>query len=98
MEFFTVSHEKRPVRLCEATRKFAWDSLNHVYGLDTAKTPGIPMDDIEGFSGLPSLDQYDLAIRRIAETSPIRICPDEKVSGAATLGYAIGGSVPYTID
>lgn len=98
MEFFTVSREKRPVRLCEATRQFAWDSLNHVYGLDTAKTPGVALDEIEGFSELPSIDKYDLAIRRIAETAPIRICPDEKLSGAATLGIAIEHTVPVTFD
>lgn len=98
MEFFTVSPEKRPVRLSEVTRKFAWDSLNHVYGTDTAKTPGISMDDIEGFSGLSPIDKYDLAIRRFAEQAPLRICPDEKVSGAATLGIAISHMLPYTLN
>lgn len=66
MEFFTVNREKRPVRLCEATRKFAWDSLNHVYGTDTAKNPGVNMDDIEGFSCHPA---EDLLIRK-AEQYP----------------------------
>ena len=27
MEFYTVYKEPRPVRLCEATRQFAYDSL-----------------------------------------------------------------------
>ena len=98
MEFFTVNREKRPVRLCEATRKFAWDSLNHVYGTDTAKNPGVNMDDIEGFSELSPIDKYDLAIRRIAEEAPVRICPDEKISGAATLGIAIDHRLPYMLN
>lgn len=97
MEFFTVSREKRPVRLSEATRKFAWDSLNHVYGLDTGNTPGVAVDDIPGYASLPAIDRYDLAIRRIAEKAPVRICPDEKISGAATLGYAISHWVPATL-
>lgn len=98
MEFFTVSREKRPVRLCDDTRKFAWDSLNHVYGEDTAATPGVAMDDIDNFGTLPEIDKYDLAIRRIAEKAPVRICPGEKISGAATLGIAISHTVPFTYE
>ena len=97
MEFFTISHEKRPIRLCEETRKFAWDSLNHVYGRDTSKTRGVAMDDIDNFSTLPPIDKYDLAIRRITEKAPLRVCPNEKISGAATLGISIGHAVPFTL-
>lgn len=97
MEFFTISHEKRPIRLCEETRKFAWNSLNHVYGRDTSKTRGVAMDDIDGFNDLPPIDKYDIAIRRIAEKAPLRVCPNEKISGAATLGISIGHAVPFTL-
>lgn len=37
MLFPTLYSEPRPIRLSEATRRFAYDSLNHVYGLDTKK-------------------------------------------------------------
>ena len=97
IDFYTVSHTPRPVRLSAETRRFAYDSLNHVYGKDTEKTPDVCMDDIENFSVLPQIDQYDLAIRRIAETAPIRICHGEKISGAATLGIAIQHRVPFTV-
>ncbi len=95
MEFFAVNG-KRPIRLCETTRKFAWDSLNHKYGHDTWKVDGVSMDDIENFDNLSPIEKYDLAIRRIAETAPIRICKGEKISGAATLGISITHNVPAT--
>ena len=42
MEFYTVYKEPRPVRLCEATRQFAYDSLeNHAYGLEAMKTAAL---------------------------------------------------------
>ncbi len=96
MEFFTVSKTKRPVRSCEATRQFAWDSLNHKYGIDTYNTPAVTLDDVEGFASLDGYKQYDAAIRRIAERAPIRICEGERLSGAATLGLAIDHQVPAT--
>lgn len=95
MEFFAVNG-KRPVRLGEATRKFAFESLSHKYGHDTRRCDGVSMDDIENFGRLPDIEKYDLAIRRIAETSPIRICDGEKISGAATLGISITHNVPAT--
>ena len=95
MEFFSFG-AKRPVRLSEATRRFAYESLNdHKYGLDTKKVMAVDMDDVPGFNDLPWLDRYDLAIRRIAEQARIRICEGERVSGAATLGTAITHHVPY---
>ena len=93
MEFFAVNG-KRPVRLCEETRKFAYESLNHKYGHDTWRVDGVSMDDIENFESLSSIEKYDLAIRRIAQTAPIRICDGEKISGAATLGISITHNVP----
>lgn len=98
MEFITLSKEKCPVRLSEPTRKFAYDSLAHVYGLDTKKTPAVTLDDIPGFAELPAIKRYDTAIRRIAEEAPIRICDGELVSGAATLGKAISHCVPADFD
>ena len=37
MGFFSQNNLTRPVRLSEMTRTFAFDSLNHKYGLDTLK-------------------------------------------------------------
>jgi hypothetical protein len=96
MEFFAVNG-KRPVRLGDATRQFAYESLNHKYGHDTWKCDGVSMDDVENFQSLSDMEKYDLAIRRIAETAPIRICQGEKISGAATLGISITHNVPATL-
>ena len=95
MQFFAVNG-KRPVRLCEATRTFAYESLNHKYGQDTWATPCVLMDDYEGFENLSALQKYDAVIERIAKTAPIRVCEGEKLSGAATLGKAIKHTVPAT--
>lgn len=97
MEFFAVNG-KRPVRLCEETRRFALDSLNHKYGHDTWRVDGVSMDDIENFASLSPIEKYDLAIERIAKTAPIRICEGEKISGAATLGISITHNVPATYN
>ena len=94
MEFYTQNGNKRPVRLSEETRRFAYDSLNRKYGLDTLKTMSVCLDDVENLSGLPAIKKYDLAVMRIAEEAPIRICDGEKISGAATLGLAIQHQVP----
>ena len=56
MKFFVVNG-KRPVRLCEETRKFAFDSLNHKYGRETWSTPAVSMDDYNGFENLTSLQK-----------------------------------------
>ena len=97
MDFFAVNG-KRPVRLSEETRKFAFDSLNHEYGQDTWRTPAVSMDDYAGFEDLTPLQKYDAAIARIAKTAPIRICDGEKLSGAATLGLAITHQIPATFQ
>ena len=95
MEFFAVNG-KRPVRLSEATRLFAYESINHKYGHDTWEKSAVTMDSIDNFDSLSSIKQYDLAVRRIAEEAPIRICNGEKISGAATLGISITHNVPAT--
>ncbi|MBR5538576.1 MAG: hypothetical protein IKU61_01625 [Clostridia bacterium] len=97
MEFYTPNGLKRPVRLCENTRKFAYESLNRKYGLETMKTDAMILDGIEGFSDLSDIDRYDVAIKLIVENAPIRICEGEKLSGAATLGRAIRHYVPATL-
>ena len=95
MDFFAVNG-KRPIRLCEETRKFAFDSLNHKYGQDTWSTPAVSMDDYKGFENLTSLEKYDAAIEQISKMAPIRICNGERISGAATLGLSIKHNVPAT--
>lgn len=93
MEFFAVNGT-RPERLSEETRKFAFDSLNHKYGKETFENYAVDMDDFEGFENLSSIEKYDAAIEKIAKTAPIRICENEKVSGAATLGLSINHIIP----
>ncbi len=97
MTFYTASETPRPVRLSEPTRRFAYDSLHHRYGLDTRKVPAVSLDSVEGIGAMKNLDRYDAAIRAIAEHAPIRICEGERLSGAATLGLAIDHAVPATI-
>ena len=94
MSFITPNGYERPVRLSEQTRKFAFESLNKKYGLDTLKVRSIPLDKIEGYDALSPLEKYDVAIQRIAAEAPIRICDGERISGAATLGAAIFHVVP----
>ena len=93
MDFYAQSG-KRPIRLSEQTRRFAADSLNRKYGLDTLKTMSVDLGEIDGFGALSDIEKYDAAIRQIAEKSPIRICDGEKISGAATLGLAIRHCIP----
>lgn len=94
MIFNSVNGIERPVRLSEATRRFAFESLNHKYGLDTRKTMSVSLDHIEGFDEMTTLQRYDAAIREIALRAPLRICEGERISGAATLGMAIHHCVP----
>ena len=98
MNFYTQNGGKRPIRLSEPTRKFAYESLNRKYGLDTLKVEAIPLDNIDDFESLSTIEKYDLAIKKIAEDAPIRICKGEKISGAATLGMAIHHLIPATYN
>ena len=95
MEFF-AANGIRPVRLSEDTRRFAYESVNHRYGKETWEYPAVSMDHMDGFDKLSDIDKYDRIIERIAKAAPIRICDGEKISGAATLGYAITHNVPAT--
>ncbi len=94
MEFYTASSEKRPVRLCETTRAFAMESLQGRYGDEAMQTPYVSMDDVAGFAEMTKQEQYNASIIKIASEAPVRICPHETVSGAATLGEAIHHLVP----
>lgn len=95
MEFYSAPGTKRPVRLSEKTRKFAYDSLHFKYGKDTRKLDFLELESSEGMSWT---DKYDLAITEIAKNAPIRICGGELLSGAATLGAAIDHKVPAFVD
>ena len=98
MEFYAQNGKKRPIRLSEQTRRFAYDSLGRKYGLDTLKTEAVLLDGIENFPALSRIEKYDAAIRKIAEDAPIRICEGERISGAATLALAIQHQVPATYE
>lgn len=88
MEFYTSSKYKRPVRLSEKTRQFAYDSLNHKYGLDTDRTPYVDINHIENYKDMSPIEQYDIGVYEIVTKAPIRICDGELISGAATLADA----------
>ena len=94
MEFYTSSGLKRPVRLNERTRQFAYESLNHKYGIDTLKTANISLDHIENFENMAEIEKYNTAIYEIVTKAPVRICEKEKISGAATMGWGISQKVP----
>ena len=94
MEFYTYSDLKRPIRLSEKTRQFAYESLNHKYGLDTRKTPSVSLNHIENFESMSEIEKYNAAIYEIVTKAPVRICENEKLSGSATLGKAISHIVP----
>ena len=95
MEFYTMFEEKRPVRLCETTRKFAYESIyEHKYGLDALSHPNVTVDHIDGFAGMSAIDKYDAMIYEIATKAPVRICEGERISGAATLGDSIRHIIP----
>ncbi len=94
MEFYSQNGMVRPVRLSDDTRKFAEDSLSRKYGLDTFKNKSVPLEDVEGIERRSMMEIYDTSIKIIAEKAPIRICENERLSGAATLAYAIDHKVP----
>ncbi len=96
MEFYTVYRGGRPVRCGEHTRRFAWESMHGRYGDEAMATPAVALDDLPGFAGLTDQQKYDAAVGYIAACAPLRVCPAERVSGAATLGMAIAHLVPAT--
>ena len=100
MEFYTQKGMTRPIRLCENTRLFAHESLNHKYGLDTLKTMAVTLDriDKDSFEKMTPYERQDAGIAEIVAKAPIRICEGEKISGAATLGTAIDHRLPVTYE
>ena len=98
MEFYAQNGKTRPVRLSYETRRFAYESLNRKYGLDTLNVMGVSLDGTDGFDSFTAIEKYDTAIKKIAEEVPLRICEGEKISGAATLGSAIKHYVPATYN
>ena len=94
MIFQTASKNPRPIRLKESTRKWAFESLHGIYGDNAMENQCITLDHIENFESMSDIEKYDIAIRQIAEKAPLRLCPEERICGAATLGDAIYHNVP----
>jgi len=96
MKFYHASTTPRPVRLSQSTRTFAERSLDGVYGREAREHPAVTLDDVADWEKLTAQQRYDIAVRRIVEQAPVRITQQELVCGAATLGAAIGHTVPAT--
>lgn len=64
------------------------------YGDEGAQFYAVSMAEIPDFERISEYEKYDICIHKIATEAPIRICENELVSGAATLGMAIGHEVP----
>lgn len=97
MKFYSASKTPRPSRLSKQTRDWAYDSLQGKYGDEAVVNTAVSMDGIEDFSKLPVIEQYDLMIREIAKSAPLRVCEAERVSGSATLGAAIWHLIPASV-
>ncbi|MBP3293359.1 MAG: hypothetical protein J6N32_06370 [Clostridia bacterium] len=94
MEFFCGTGFTRPVRLCEETRRFAYESLHGKYGDDAKTTPHVSVDNIYGFDDMLDYERYTCCIDAIVRECPLRFVEGERIIGAATLGAAIGHVVP----
>ena len=94
MEFFCGTGFKRPVRLCEETRTFAYESLHGKYGEEAMRTPTVSVDDIYGYDDMLDYDRYVCSIDAIVRKCPLRFVEGERIIGAATLGGAIFHHVP----
>ena len=92
--FPSAYKDGRPVRLSEATRRFALESLQGKYGTQTLSVPFVEVDGIRDWDGMSEHQKYAAALDVLVRTCPIRICPDERVCGAATLGAAVRHQVP----
>lgn len=96
MEFYCGTGLKRPIRLSEETRRFAYESLHGRYGDDAMKTPFVSADDVYGFDDMSENERYDCCIDKIVRECPLRFVDGERLVGAATLGGAISHVVPVT--
>ncbi len=94
MEFFCGTGLKRPIRLSEATRAFAAESMHGKYGEEMFETPFVTIDDVADFQSLSPNDRYSVCIDKIVRECPIRLVPGEKIVGAATLGLASEHIIP----
>jgi len=94
VEFFSEISTKRPIRLCDKTRQFAYDSLSGKYGRELKLNPILTADDIEGFDNLSDIKKQDIFISKIANEAPLRICERELICGSATLFQAIQHVIP----
>ncbi len=94
MTFLTASEIPRPIRLKESIRAWAYESLQGRYGDDAMEHCAVTLDHIENFDALSPFGKYDAAIEEIARKAPIRITPEERICGAATLGSAMAHAVP----
>lgn len=96
IEFYTCSDTKRPIRLTEATREFAYRSLHGEYGRDARAHNAATLDHIPDFEARTPLEQYDLAITELVTQSRCRTVPGEKLVGSADFGMAMFHRVPVT--
>lgn len=102
--FYTPCATPRPVRLSEATRRFADESLHGRYGDDALRTPAVALDDPTHpdcltpaqFAALSDCGRQDAAIAALAKYAPVRLCEGEHICGAATCGLAISAFLPVT--
>ena len=76
--FYTPCATPRPVRLSEATRRFADESLHGRYGDDALRTPAVALDDPTHpdcltpaqFAALSDCGRQDAAIAALAKYAP----------------------------
>lgn len=93
MIFPTAADVKRPIRLPKKIRNWAWESMQGKYGEEAMQTPYVTIKKA-GFENLSDYEKYDYMIDLIVKEAPIRVCEEELVSGAATLGHAIKHVIP----
>ncbi len=84
----------RPVRLCEATRHFAMESLQGKYGAQTISVPFVSVDGVQDWDSMSEHERYAAGLDLLVRECPVRVCESERVSGAATLGLAVRHQVP----
>lgn len=101
VRFYSPMKEGRPIRTSARTRAWAKESLDGRYGREALAHRFVMLGDI---GGLSQRQIYDRAVTAIAEQAPLRIVSDadgevlELLCGAATLGGAIGHTVPASVD
>ena len=86
------------MRLCEATRKFAMESLQGKYGTETALYPFVHVDCVENWDALNDHQKYTASLDVLVRECPLRICEGERICGAATLGAGIRHQYPAARD